>query len=48
VEAALAAYRDPAQWSRLIQNGMAQDFSWDAQGRLYERLYARLVSLGRG
>ena len=47
VEAALAAYRDPARWSRLVQNGMAQDFSWDAQGKLYELLYARLLSLGR-
>ena len=47
IEAALATYRDPDQWSRLVQNGMAQDFSWDAQGKLYERLYARLVSLGR-
>jgi starch synthase len=47
VEAALKAYRDPAQWSRLVQNGMAQDFSWEAQGKLYELLYARLASLGR-
>jgi starch synthase len=47
IEAALAAYRDPAQWSRLVQNGMAQDFSWEAQGKLYELLYARLSSLGR-
>jgi starch synthase len=47
VEAALAAYREPAQWQRLVGNGMAQDFSWDAQGKLYELLYARLASLGR-
>ncbi|MDQ3338759.1 MAG: glycogen synthase [Myxococcota bacterium] len=47
VQAALSAYRDPAQWSRLVQNGMAQDFSWEAQGKLYELLYARLASLGR-
>ena len=47
VEAALTAYRDPAQWSRLVQNGMSQDFSWEAQGKLYELLYARLQSLGR-
>jgi len=30
-----------------MQNGMAQDFSWDAQGKLYELLYTRLASLGR-
>lgn len=47
IEAALAAYRDPAHWSRLVQTGMAQDFSWEAQGKLYELLYARLLSLGR-
>jgi starch synthase len=47
VEAALAAYRDPARWGRLVQTGMAQDFSWEAQGKLYELLYARLSSLGR-
>jgi starch synthase len=47
VEAALAAYRDPDRWSRLVANGMAQDFSWEAQSKLYELLYARLSSLGR-
>ena len=42
VEAALRTYRDPVQWQRLIQNGMAADFSWDAQGKLYELVYERL------
>lgn len=42
VLAALAAYRDPAQWQTLIQNGMAQDFSWEVQGKLYEWVYQRL------
>jgi starch synthase len=42
VESALAAYRDPAAWRRLMQNGMAEDFSWDAQVKLYETVYARL------
>ena len=42
VEAALATYRDRAAWGRLVQNGMAEDFSWDAQARLYELVYARL------
>ncbi len=43
IESALATYREPAQWQRLIQNGMAQDFSWDAQGKLYELVYAKLT-----
>jgi starch synthase len=46
VETALRTYRDPAQWQRLIQNGMAADFSWDAQGKLYELVYDRLARRG--
>ena len=42
VEAALATYRDRATWARLQQNGMAEDFSWSVQARLYERVYQRL------
>jgi len=42
VEAALALYRDRPAWNRLQQNGMTADFSWDAQARLYEQVYARL------
>ena len=47
VEAALATYRDPHQWQRIMQNGMAEDFSWDAQGRLYELVYGKLAAAGR-
>ena len=43
IEAALATYRDPAQWRRLVENAMAMNFSWDAQGKLYEELYRRLT-----
>ena len=42
IEAALATYRDRAAWARLQQNGMAEDFSWGAQARLYELVYQRL------
>jgi glycogen synthase len=31
-------------WRRLIENGMAQNFSWDVQGKLYEDLYRRLTA----
>ncbi|MEM7049894.1 MAG: glycogen synthase [Acidobacteriota bacterium] len=41
---ALEAYGDRAGWRRLQQNGMAQDFSWQRQGALYEELYRRLAS----
>ncbi|MCX5747836.1 MAG: glycogen synthase [Proteobacteria bacterium] len=47
IEAALATYKQPKHWHRLMQNGMAQDFSWDAQGKLYELVYGRLVAAGR-
>jgi starch synthase len=43
IEAALATYRDPAAWRALIANGMAANFSWDVQGKLYEELYRRLA-----
>jgi len=42
VEAALALYRDRAAWAELVQNGMAEDFSWEAQAQLYELVYQRL------
>jgi starch synthase len=40
---ALAAYRDRDGWGRLIQNGMAQGFSWERQVGLYEELYRRVI-----
>jgi starch synthase len=43
IQAALTTYRDPAQWHQLMQNGMAEDFSWETQGRLYELVYSRLT-----
>ncbi|MBA3538092.1 MAG: glycogen synthase [Deltaproteobacteria bacterium] len=44
IQAALATYRERPQWDRLIQNGMAEDFSWDVQGKLYELVYNRLMA----
>jgi starch synthase len=46
IESALALYRDPDAWRTLIANGMAANFSWDVQGKLYEELYRRLGHLG--
>jgi starch synthase len=45
IEAALALYRDPAAWQTLVANGMAQNISWDLQGKLYEELYRRLAMM---
>ncbi len=47
IEAALALYRDRAAWRRMMLNGMAENFSWDAQTKLYEELYSRLQRLPR-
>lgn len=44
LERALAAYREPAKWRRLMQNGMKQDFSWNASARAYARIYEQLAS----
>jgi len=40
---ALDLYAQPAHWQRMVRNGMAQDFSWEHQGRLYVELYERLA-----
>jgi starch synthase len=45
IDCALRTWRDPAQWRRLQQNGMAQDFSWEKQVQRYVELYRRLPSL---
>ncbi len=39
LDQALAAYRDPQRWKRLMQNAMAKDFSWKRQAPLYVELY---------
>ncbi len=44
VQAALATYRNPDHWRQLMQNGLAADFSWQTQGKLYELVYKRLAS----
>lgn len=44
MNAALDLYAQPAHWTRLVRNGMAQDFSWQKQGALYVELYEKLLS----
>jgi starch synthase len=38
----LAWYDDPAVWARIMQNAMAEDFSWGRQVVQYESLFRRL------
>ena len=39
----LDLHAQPAHWSRLVKNGMAQDFSWERAGAKYVELYERLL-----
>ena len=43
---ALGLYRDRGAWITLMQNGMAQDFSWESQGERYVEAYSTLVGVG--
>jgi starch synthase len=40
---ALDTYPHHETWEQLMRNGMAQDFSWEVQGKEYVELYGRLV-----
>jgi starch synthase len=40
----LDLYQQKGAWRRLVQNGMAQDFSWHRQVQRYVEAYDRLVS----
>ena len=48
VHTAVAAYRQPEEWRRLVKNGMACDFSWDRSAREYEALYQQIVTRRTG
>jgi starch synthase len=48
VHVALDLYAHKRAWSRLMQNAMAQNFSWERQGALYEELFRRLLIQVRG
>ena len=43
VEQAVALYRQPRIWSRILANGLKRDSSWDASAREYSRLYESLM-----
>lgn len=44
LEYALGLYQQRGTWRRVMQNGMAQDFSWQRQVREYTALYQRLLA----
>jgi starch synthase len=41
---AVAVYKQPRLWQKLMRNAMACDFSWQQAAREYEKLYAGLVN----
>ncbi len=43
IATALDLYQNRGAWRRLVQNGMAQNFSWNRQVRQYVDLYSRLI-----
>jgi starch synthase len=43
IHRALAVYADKAAWRKLMKNGMAKDFSWDASAKKYLSLYRSLA-----
>jgi starch synthase len=47
LQRALVAYRDPAGWRRLVQNAMAEDFSWDASAEAYVTCYRKAIKKAR-
>jgi starch synthase len=47
VQRAVTMYREqPAEWLRLLRNGMRQDWSWDRSAVEYEKLYDLIVASG--
>ncbi|MFB3855056.1 MAG: glycogen synthase GlgA [Vicinamibacterales bacterium] len=47
LRAALAAYGSRDDWRRIMEAGMAQDFSWDASAGEYVRVYDRAIRQSR-
>lgn len=46
LDTALDWYNDKPLWQRLMQNAMAEDFSWHHQVELYEVAYRELIARG--
>ncbi len=36
---AVSAYRDPQQWSQIVENGMRGDYGWESSARKYVEMY---------
>jgi starch synthase len=43
IDTALDLYKDQDAWRQIVRNGMAQDYSWQQQGRKYVQMYEALL-----
>ncbi|MEO6816320.1 MAG: glycogen synthase GlgA [Edaphobacter sp.] len=43
LQRALTVFHDKEAWTKMMQRGMAQDFSWDGPAQEYVRLYERVI-----
>jgi starch synthase len=43
VRGAVALYRQPERWRRLMRNGMRADFSWERSARAYDERYREIA-----
>jgi starch synthase len=48
IKDALRAFQDQSSWQRLMRNGMAKDFSWNASAKEYVRVYERARQVRNG
>lgn len=44
IKKALQVYQDKALWRRLMQQGMAEDFSWERSAKEYLQVYAETIA----
>ncbi|MDH3806807.1 MAG: hypothetical protein OEU90_15235, partial [Gammaproteobacteria bacterium] len=42
---ALELFEDRVLWQKIMQNGMAMDYSWQRQGEQYVKIFRRLASI---
>ena len=48
IKRALELYSQKENWAQIMQNGMAQDFSWDVSAKEYIELYKKAIFNRRG
>ncbi len=47
LDLALDLYAQSSHWTRMVRNGMAEDFSWQRQGGHYVALFDRMLRAPR-